>query len=143
MADLIAIGYPDETTTDLATQEVERLTEDLVIEPDHVAVIKRDKKGRLHVTTTHYEVAADATFGPFWGLLFGALFFIPLLGIAAGAGLGAPIGAVTKLGIDREFENQVKITGDNAIEVLAKYGGTVLKTSLPRDAEQQIQAAAA
>jgi hypothetical protein len=34
-----------------------------------------------------------------------------------------------------------KITTDNAVEALSKYGGTVLKSSLPHDAERQIQEA--
>ena len=37
----------------------------------------------------------------FWGLLFGLLFFIPVFGLAVGAGLGALMGKVTKSGIDR------------------------------------------
>lgn len=157
MADLIAIAYPDETTAAAAAQEVERLAADLIIEPDHVAVITRDTSGRYHVTTTHHEVAAGATFGLFWGLLFGVLFFIPVLGMAVGAALGALTGLFTKLGVDREFAREVrdqlqpgtsalflvveKMTGDKAIAALAKFGGTVIKTSLSREAEEEIQAA--
>jgi uncharacterized membrane protein len=157
MADLIAIGYPDEHTAEEAAREAERLAADFVIEPDQIAVIRRDQKGRYHVTTTHHVVASGATFGLFWGLLFGVLFFIPVLGMVVGAGLGALTGLFTKLDIDSEFQQQVrdtlqpgtsalflvveKITSDKAIEALARFGGTVLKTSLPKDAEQEIQEA--
>ncbi|MCU1495865.1 MAG: rane protein of uknown function [Acidimicrobiaceae bacterium] len=157
MADLIAIGYPDEHTAGEAAREAERLAADFVIEPDQIAVIRRDQKGRYHVTTTHHEVASGATFGLFWGLLFGVLFFIPVLGMVVGAGLGALTGLFTKLDIDSEFQQQVrdtlqpgtsalflvveKITSDKAIEALARFGGTVLKTSLPKDVEQEIQEA--
>lgn len=34
MADLIAIGYPDQTTADAAADEARRLARDLIIEPD-------------------------------------------------------------------------------------------------------------
>ena len=34
-----------------------------------------------------------------------------------------------------------KVTPDKAIDALSKYGGHVLKTSLPKDAEQRIQEA--
>jgi uncharacterized membrane protein len=157
MADLIVIGYRDEETADKAAAEVERLSQDLVIQPDAVAVIRRDTKGRFHVRTTHHEVAAGTMWGLFWGLLFGVLFFVPLLGVAVGAVAGALGGAVTKLGLSKEFEDQVrdlvqpgtsalflvvdKITPDKAIEALSKFGGTVLKSSLPRELEQEIQAA--
>jgi uncharacterized membrane protein len=32
----------------------------------------------------------------FWGFLFGLLFFIPVFGIAVGAGMDAPTGKLTK-----------------------------------------------
>ncbi len=91
----------------------------------------------------------------FWGMLFGLLFFIPVFGMAVGAGLGALMGKITKTGIDREFQDQVrdmlqpgtsalflmleKITPDKATEALAKYGGTVLKTSLSKEGEKELQ----
>ena len=91
----------------------------------------------------------------FWGLLFGLLFFIPVFGMAVGAGLGALMGKVTKTGIDREFEDQVrgmlqpgtsalflmveKVTPDKAVDAMSRFGGTVLKTSLSKEAEQELQ----
>ena len=85
MADLIAIGYPDEGTAEMAADEARRLAQDLIIEPDAIAVIVRDKEGKFHVHTSHHPVGAGATWGMFWGLLFGLLFFIPFFGLAIGA----------------------------------------------------------
>ncbi|HTU04816.1 MAG TPA: DUF1269 domain-containing protein, partial [Trebonia sp.] len=95
--------------------------------------------------------------GMFWGLLFGMLFFIPVFGMAIGAGMGALMGKLGKAGIDKEFEEQVrglvqpgtsclflmveKVTPDKAVEAMSKYGGTVLKTSLSKEGEQQLQEA--
>ena len=95
--------------------------------------------------------------GAFWGMLFGLLFFIPFFGLAIGAGMGALMGKVTKSGIDREFQDQVrgmlqpgtsalflmveKITPDKAVEALSRYGGTVLKTSLSKEGERELQEA--
>jgi uncharacterized membrane protein len=78
MADLIAIGYPDETTAAQASAEAQRLAQDLVIEPDAIATIVRDADGKYHVTTSHHPVGGGATWGMFWGLLFGLLFFVPV-----------------------------------------------------------------
>src|SRR5688572_11378728 len=94
MADLIAIGYDDETTAEAAADEVYRLADDLVIQPDAVAVIRRTVDGKYKVTTNHHSVAGGASWGMFWGLLFGLLFFIPVFGMALGAGLGALMGKV-------------------------------------------------
>ena len=155
MADLIAIGYPDEATAEAAADEARRLAHDLIIEPDAIAVIVRDNDGKFHVHTQHHLVGAGATWGMFWGLLFGVLFFVPVVGIAIGAGLGALMGKVTKSGIDQQFQDQVrdmlkpgtsalflmleKVTPDKAVEAMSRYGGTVLKTSLSKEGEQELQ----
>jgi len=155
MADLIAIGYPDEATAEAAAEEARRLARDLIIQPDAIAVIVRDKDGSYHVHTNHHLVGAGATWGMFWGLLFGLLFFIPVFGMAIGAGMGALMGKLGKTSIDKQFQEQVrdmvkpgtsalflmleKVTPDKAVEAMSKYGGTVLKTSLSKDDEKELQ----
>ena len=157
MAELIAIGYPDESTAELAADEARQLAHDLIIQPDAIAVIVRDREGRYHVHTSHHAVGGGAVWGMFWGMLFGLLFFIPVFGMAVGAGMGALMGKIGKAGIDKEFEEQVrglvqpgtsclflmieKATPDKAVEAMSKYGGTVLKTSLSKEDEQQLQEA--
>jgi uncharacterized membrane protein len=92
-------------------------------------------------------------------LLFGVLFFIPFFpaSVAVGAGLGALTGKITKAGIDREFQDRLreqvqpgtsalflmveKITPDRAAGALSRYGGTVLKSSLTKDGERELQEA--
>ena len=155
MADLIAIGYPDETTALAAMDEVGRLQQDLVIQPDAVAAIVRNREGKLRVTTNHHAVGAGATWGMFWGMLFGMLFFVPFLGMAVGAGMGALMGKVTKSAVDKQFQDQVrdmlqpgtsalfmvveKVTPDKAVEAMSKFGGTVLKSSLSNEAQAELQ----
>jgi uncharacterized membrane protein len=157
MSTLIAIGYPDETTATAASLEAGRLAKDLIIQPDAIAVIIRDREGKYHVTTNHHAVGGGTTWGMFWGLLFGMLFFIPVIGMAVGAGLGALMGKFTKGAIDKEFQEQVRgmlqpgtsalfliveaVTPDKAVDGLKTYGGTVLKSSLSKEAEAQLQEA--
>src|SRR4051794_29751612 len=157
MATLVAIGYEDETTATAASLEAQRLSKDLIIQPDAIAVIIRDREGKFHVTTTHHAVGEGATWGMFWGLLFGMLFFIPFLGMAVGAGLGALMGKMTKGAIDKEFQSQVRdmlepgtsalflviehVTTDKAVEGLSRFGGTVLKSSLDKETEAELQEA--
>ena len=157
MADLIVIGYPDEATAEEAADEARRLAKDLIIQPDAIAVIRRDQEGKYHTHTSHHLVGGGATWGMFWGLLFGLLFFVPVLGMAVGAGLGALMGKITKSGVNKEFQDQVrdmikpgtsalflmveKVTPDKAVEAMSKFGGTVLKTSLSKEGEQELQEA--
>jgi uncharacterized membrane protein len=155
MADLIAIGYPDETTAAEAAAEVHRLADELIIQPDAVASIVCDKEGKYHVSTSHHPVSGGASWGMFWGFFFGILFFVPVLGMAVGAGLGAMFGKLEKSGIDKEFIRQVremlkpgtsalflvieKVTPDKAVEAMSQFGGTVLKSSLSKETEQDLQ----
>jgi uncharacterized membrane protein len=155
VAILVTIGYPDETTAAAAGEEAHRLAADLIIEPDAIAVISRDRNGKFHTTTSHHPVAGGTSWGMFWGLLFGMLFFVPLFGMALGAGLGALMGKVEKTGIDKEYQKQVRdmlqpgtsalflilerATPDKAVAGLSRYGGTVLKSSLSMEAEAELQ----
>jgi len=155
MADLIAIGYPDTTTALQAEEEVQRLAKDLVIQPDAVAAIVRSQDGKIKTITNQHAVGAGATWGMFWGFLFGILFFVPFFGMAIGAGMGALMGKITKSGIDRQFQEQVRdmlkpgtsalfmvveqMTTDKALASLSQYGGTVLKSSLSKEAEKELQ----
>jgi uncharacterized membrane protein len=61
MADLIAIGYPDETTAEAAADEARRRAHDLIIQPDAIAVIVRGKEGSCHVRISHHPVGMGAT----------------------------------------------------------------------------------
>ena len=157
MATLVAIGYPDETTATAAADEAERLAATLILQPDAIAVIRRDTDGKFHVTTNHHPVGTGASYGMFWGLLFGLLFFVPFFGMAIGAGLGALMGKVEKTGIDKQFQDQVRdmvkpgtsalflvvesATRDKAVEAMSRFGGTVLKSNLDKKQEAELQEA--
>jgi uncharacterized membrane protein len=57
----------------------------------------------------------------FWGLMFGMIFFVPLLGAAIGAAGGALTGSLTDVGIDDSFINKVRdqvTPGTSALFVL-------------------------
>ncbi len=155
MSDLIAIGYDDTTTAIQAMDEAQKLAADLVIQPDAIAAIIRDEEGKIRTITNQHMVGAGATWGMFWGFLFGILFFVPFFGMAIGAGMGALMGKITKSGIDKQFQDQVremlkpgtsalflileKMTTDKALAGLSAFGGTVLKTSLSEEAEKELQ----
>lgn len=164
MSDLIVIGYPDEQTAARAWDELTQLQRDYLVDLEDAAIIRRDRKGRLHITTpAHHAVAWGTLSGLFWGFLIGLIFVFPL-GPIAGAGLGvagglagAGIGTAADLAIDDTFKQQVqglvqpgssailvvlrKVTLDKFVEALQPYGGTVLRTSLPHEAEQKLMQA--
>jgi uncharacterized membrane protein len=160
MSDLIVIGYPDEETAEKVCNELVKLQQDFLVDLEDAAIIRRDQKGRLRVTTpAHHAVSWGTLSGLFWGVLIGLIFLWPLapvVGLAGGI-MGAALGAAGDLGIKDEFRQRAqdilqpgtsaimvivrKVTPDKFIEALKPYGGTVLKTSLPYDAEQQLMKA--
>src|SRR5512146_416796 len=92
-----------------------------------------------------------------WGLLIGLLFFVPVFGLAIGAGLGVLAGKLGNYSIDDNFAKQLaatmqphssaifilvrRATPDKAVPELAKFGGTVLQTNLPKETEEKLQQA--
>jgi uncharacterized membrane protein len=160
MSDLIVIGYPDEETAEKVWGELVKLQYDFLVDLEDAAVIRRDRKRNLHVTTPAHHAVAWATFsGLFWGVLIGLIFLFPLaplVGVAGGI-MGAALGAAGNLGVKDDFRQRVqdlvqpgtsailvivrKVTPDKFIEAMRPYGGTVLQTSLPHDAEQQLMQA--
>jgi uncharacterized membrane protein len=157
MPELVAIGYPDETSALAAEKEAQHLADELIIQPDAIAVVVRHADGKYQVTTNHHAVGSGATWGMFWNVFFGLLLFVPVLGMAMGAGLGSLFGKLERAGIDKEFQAQVRelltpgtsalflvledATADAAVRTLRRYGGTILETSLSKEAEGKLQSA--
>lgn len=148
MAVLIAIGYPDELTASAAGREARRRSGDsgdLGIPPDALAVVSRDAEGEFEVGTASQPAAGGTSYGVFWRLLFGALFVVPFLGMAAGGGMGALLAQVEDAGVDRAFVEGARellrpstsalflilepATADQIVEALHEFGGTVLRSA--------------
>jgi uncharacterized membrane protein len=95
--------------------------------------------------------------GAFWGMLFGLIFFVPILGLAVGAAFGAMGASMADVGIDDEFIKKTKekvtegtsalflltsdATTDKVIEQLKKLDFEVISTSLSQEEEEQLKAA--
>jgi uncharacterized membrane protein len=160
MSDLIVIGYPDAKTAETVWQELVKLQEDYLVDLEDAAIIRRDQKGKLHVTTpAHHAVAWGTLSGLFWGTIIGLIFLFPLAPLTGLAGglMGAALGAGGNLAIKDDFKQRVqdlvqpgtsaimvilrKATPDKFLDALRPYGGTVLQTSLTRDAEQELMKA--
>lgn len=56
----------------------------------------------------HGAKGPGALGGGFWGLLFGLIFFVPLLGLAIGAASGAILGSLKDVGISETFISEVR-----------------------------------
>lgn len=157
MAELVAIGYPDETSALAAEKDAQHLADELVIQPDAIAAVVRHADGKYQVTTNHHAVDSGASWGMFWGLFFGLVFFVPVLGMAMGAGLGALFGKLEQAGIDKEFQSEARAmvrpgtsalflvledeTPQSAVRALGRHGATILETCLSNEVEAKLQCA--
>jgi uncharacterized membrane protein len=155
MSSLIAVGFKDEFTADTVLLELQKLQKEHLIDLEDAAIVIRNKDGKVKIKQTQELTAEGALSGGFWGLLFGFIFFNPLLGWAVGAIAGGISGALTDLGIDDNFIQEVgstiapstsaifvlvrKATPDKVLEDLSRFEGKVLKTSLSNEDEAKLQ----
>ncbi|WP_026796085.1 MULTISPECIES: DUF1269 domain-containing protein [Planktothrix] len=155
MSDLIAIAYDDEYKAEEVRMTLIKLQKEHLIELEDAAVIVKNAEGKVKLNQAIDLTTAGAVSGGFWGLLIGTLFLSPLLGAAVGAAAGAASGALSDIGVDDKFMKSLgetlqpktsalfvlvrKVTPDKVLEEIAPYGGTVLRTSLTKDEEAQLQ----
>lgn len=100
-------------------------SEGLIKVLDHAVVswpvgARAPKMKQSHDSTWHHT-----GWGALWGLMLGALFFVPVLGAAAGAGIGALHHATAGVGIDKDqFETiQKEVTeGTSALLIFTEEG---------------------
>ncbi|WP_013324398.1 DUF1269 domain-containing protein [Gloeothece verrucosa] len=155
MSHLIAIAYDDEFKAEEVRLTLAKLQREHLIELEDAAVVVKDKDGKVKLKQAVSLPAAGAVSGSFWGLLIGVLFFAPLVGAAVGAASGALAGALQDIGVDDDFMRELgetlqpsssalfvlvrRFTPDKVLEEVAPYGGKVLRTSLSKDQEHELQ----
>ena len=144
MPTLVVLTYRDETSAATAGEQVQRLVRHLRIEPEAVAVVRRDRDGWFHLTTNHQPAAGEVSSGLVWMLVFALLFAVPPAR-PAGAGLDPVLELVTAGGLDRHFQDELRDRvgpgtsalfvlaeggTDRLVDVLAPYGGELLRTTM-------------
>ncbi|WP_330203675.1 DUF1269 domain-containing protein [Cyanobacterium sp. Dongsha4] len=155
MSHLIAIAYDDIFKAEEVRLTLAKLQREHLIELEDAAVVVKNAEGKVKLKQAINLTAAGATSGGFWGLLIGTLFLVPLFGAAVGAATGAIGGALSDIGVDDEFMRELgetlcpdtsalfilikKVTPDKVLDEVSKYGGKILRTSLSKDDEEQLQ----
>src|SRR5215218_9145748 len=148
MATLLAITYPDPDQAKQAMESVDWSHLDHLIRVKDACWIG-NVDGELAVHPWH-PVAGKAALGGGLGLLVGALFSVPVVGLAAGALIGIRKAKHQVSGLDDQFVASIKAqpeSGESAIIVLleagadttragpalARLGGTLHSADLPPD----------
>lgn len=157
MSTLVAIAYPQENTAEQAINELKQLQSEYLVDLQSAVWATKDAEGKVKVHGVETLAGPQAAWGGFWGLLLGLIFFVPVGGLLLGAGLGALFGHFTKIGLDKEFVQQLSDkmgpnssaifilassgAPDKVIEEMSKFGGTVLQTNLSADDDKKLQEA--
>jgi uncharacterized membrane protein len=156
MATLTVWKFPDSMGAEHAIHTLEQLQREELIKVQDAAVVSwpaGKRKPRTH--QLHSLTGAGALGGGFWGLLFGLIFFVPLLGLAIGATMGTLGGAMSDVGIDDAFIKRVReqvtpgssalfaMTSDAVMdrvhEAFAGQDAELLETNLSKDDEDRLR----
>lgn len=156
MSELIVLGYQDHATAERAHQKVLDLQRDFVVDLTGLATVRVDGDGKKHVDVPAKIVGASTAHGALWGMLIGILFLVPGLGFLVGGAVGALTGTLSKVGINKSFQDRVedllepghaavvvmarKITEDKFSAAMAEFGGSVIQTSLSDADEEELAA---
>jgi uncharacterized membrane protein len=123
MATLTAVKFPTATGADEALEILERLQREEAISVHDGAIVSWAAGAKKPKTRQLSNVAgAGALGGGFWGLLFGLIFFVPILGLFAGAAMGAMAGSMRDVGIDDDFIKEKVTPRTSALFALTSDG---------------------
>jgi uncharacterized membrane protein len=155
MSELVVLAFNTETGAEDMRLELMDLQKQKIITLEDAAVVVRKQDGKVKVKQARSLVGAGALGGAFWGMLIGLIFWMPWLGLAAGALGGALGGALTDTGVDDKFIKEVgdtvepghsalfllvsQSTPDKLEDELKKYNATVLQTSLSKEDEAKLR----
>ena len=130
MATLLAITYPDADQAKQAMESVDWSHLDHQIRVKDACWIRNDN-GELTVHPWH-PVAGKAALGGGVGLLVGALFSVPVVGLAAGALIGIRRAKQRVSGLDDQFVACIEVqleSGGSAIIVLFDEAADTTRTT--------------
>lgn len=160
MSELIAIAYPDEQRATQVLDAIKQLESDGAIDLESGIALIKDRDGHVAVeNAAGSSIGKGAAGGLLLGTIAGMILLAPLAGAIFGVAGGTLVGAFADVSHISDFQSQVADNmppGSSAVLVLAKmndpekglallrqYGGRLIRTTLPDNAEARIQAALA
>lgn len=156
MSTLTVLAFQNEQEAEQMLGILKNLQARNLIKVEDAALLTRTIDGKPKIRQANDLVGAGALGGAFWGLLMGLLFFIPLIGIAIGTGMGALFGKMADICIDDDFIERVSheiqpgkaavfiLTReaevmDKATEALIPYHYTMIHTSFSKEDEAHLR----
>ncbi len=154
---LIVVGFDRESTADEVQLAMRKMERSYLIDVKDSVVIVRHLNGEIDIKQSYHLTRAGALAGGVVGVLMGAIFMNPGIGLIAGAAAGAAAGALSDIGIKDEFLREIGESLRNASSALAllvrradpekvlaelkKFQGTVVHTTLSHADEERLRKA--
>ncbi len=159
---LVVLGFENQlAAAEMLTSLTRMSTEGTLLLHDAVFVTSTPN-GKVRVTETTDPSPGQSAFGgAWWGLLFGIVFAVPVIGMAIGAGSAALMAKLVDTGISDKFVKDLRgsikpgkvylaalyshANPEKALEELRRYSGMaeVVSTNLSDDATARLQEALA
>jgi len=155
MSDLVFVGFEDEYTAFEIRAALARLEKEYLIDMEDIAVVTRNAQGKIKLNQAANVSTAGAIGGGFWGTLIGLLMLNPVLGAAMSVGTSALVDRLSEIGITKSFMKELgdtlrpgssalfvlirRATPQRVMEELRGFEGTVVRTSLTRDREEELR----
>ena len=159
---LVVLGFDNQLAAQEMLTSLTRLsTEGTLLLQDAVFVTKADNGKVRVVQTTDPSAGQAAVGGAWWGLLFGVLLAVPVLGMAIGAGSAALMARMIDTGISDKFVKELRdsiepgkvylavlfshANADKALDEMKRYSGLaqVITCNLSDEASARLNEALA
>lgn len=155
---LVVLGFDDQLAAQEMLTSLTRLSRDGGLLMQDAVFVTRNDRGKIRVVqTTDPDPGQAAWSGAFWGLLFGILLAVPVVGLVIGAGSAALMAKLVDTGISDDFVKSLRssiepgkvylavmvshVNRDAALTELKRYSGmaTLVTTNLSDDVVAELQ----
>ena len=106
---IVVLGFDDQLAAQEMLTSLIRLSSDGTLLLQDAVFVTRSENGKIRVVETTDPTSGQAAVGgAWWGLLFGVLLAVPVLGMAIGAGSAALLARMTDSGISDQFVKDLR-----------------------------------
>lgn len=151
---LVVLGFDEQLAAQEMLMALHRMTAEGTLVLQDAVFVTKNEKGKIQVVETTDPSPGQAAWGgAFWGLLFGILLAVPIVGLAIGAGSAALMAKLIDTGIDDKFIKDLRssiepghvylavlvshVNLEKALEEMKRYAGLaeVITTNISEEAE--------
>lgn len=157
---LVVLGFDNQLAAQEMLTTLTRLSKEGTLLLQDAVFVSRPDGGKVRVVPTTDPSPGQAAFGgAWWGLLFGVILAVPVVGMAIGAGSAALVAKLTDTGISDDFVKELRSSikpgrfylavlfshanAEKALEEMKRYASLaeVVTTNLPDEAAARLQEA--